>query len=41
MQPVDANGTASLVMFFSCLEGAVNCRYTLNYQAVQLTVAAT
>ena len=34
--PGGTNATADLVMFFSCLEGATNCRYTLNYVPVTL-----
>lgn len=33
------DGTASLLMFFSCLEGAADCRYTLNYAVVTLGLA--
>jgi hypothetical protein len=34
----DELGSASMLMFFSCLEGADNCRYTLNWQPVSLTL---
>ena len=36
-----ADGTARLVMFFSCLEGAPTCRYTLNYVTVTLGLTPT
>jgi hypothetical protein len=31
--------TAEMVLFFACLEGAPNCRYTLNYQTVVVTLS--
>ena len=34
--PVASDGSTTLVMFFSCLDGAENCRYTLNYVEVSL-----
>ena len=33
--------TLTLGMAFACLDGALNCRYTLNYQALTLTLAET
>ena len=39
MQPVNTtDNTAQMVMFFACLDGATNCRYTLNWQIVTLTI---
>jgi len=32
--------TAELLLIFSCLGGADSCRYTLNWQALTLTLAA-
>jgi hypothetical protein len=37
--PLPGTSTAQMVMFFSCLGGAENCRYTLNYQVVNLTLS--
>jgi hypothetical protein len=34
------SGTAQMIMFFACLDGAANCRYTLNYQTVNITIAS-
>jgi hypothetical protein len=39
-QPVQADGTSSMLMAFSCLDGAPTCRYTLNWQPVSFSVAS-
>ena len=41
MQPIDAANKADMLMFFSCLWGSPICRYTLNWQTVQLTLNAS
>lgn len=39
MRPVNTTtNTAQMIMFFACLDGASNCRYTLNWQIVTLTI---
>lgn len=39
MRAVDASSnTAELIVFFSCLDGAPDCRYTLNYATVTLAL---
>ena len=36
-----SGGSATMVMFFSCLGGAPTCRYTLNWQVVTLALNAS
>lgn len=36
-----SGGSATMVMFFSCLGGAPTCRYTLNWQVITLALNAS
>jgi len=41
LRPINTTtNEATLTMFFSCLDGAPECRYTLNYVTVTLSLAA-
>ena len=37
MRPINGT-TAEMILFYACLDGAADCRYTLNYVTVTLTL---